>query len=82
MTTTLAAPTVTSDQALKIAQADGVQAYGNLTRFRVEITLEDDGWHVKHFIQQRNGSRFLTGGGPHYVIDAATGDIVRKTYFQ
>ncbi len=74
--------TVTCDQALKIAQADGVQAYGNLTRFRVEITLEDDGWHVNYFVHQRNGSRFLTGGGPHYVINAASGAIVQATYFQ
>ncbi len=81
MTTAVVAPAVSSDQALRIAQADGILAYGDLTRFRVEITLEVDGWHVKHFIQQRNGSR-IAGGGPHYVIDATTGAIVSKTYYQ
>jgi hypothetical protein len=81
MTTAVVAPAISSDQALRIAQADGVVAYGDLTRFRVEITLEDDGWHVKHFIQQRNGSR-IAGGGPHYIIDATTGTIVSAKYFQ
>lgn len=82
MSTTLSAPVVSSDQALRIAETDAVTAYQDLSRFRIEISLENDGWHVKYFVRQRNGSRFLTGGGPHYVIDAATGAILHATYYQ
>ena len=38
-----------------------------------------DGWHVE-YRDQRN--RALTGGGPHYLIDATTGAIVSKKYYQ
>jgi hypothetical protein len=73
---------VPSYQALAIATADAQQVYGgNLGRFRVEITLEDDGWHIAHLIHQRHGSR-IAGGGPHYIIDALTGAIVSKKYYQ
>ena len=75
-------PAVSSAEALAIATADARQAYrGNFGRFRIEISLEDDGWHVVHLIHQRNGSR-IAGGGPHYVIDATTGAIVSKKYYQ
>jgi hypothetical protein len=75
-------PSVPSHRALEIATADAVQVYGeNLACFRIEITLEDDGWHIAHFIHQRKGSR-IAGGGPHYVIDATTGEIVSKKYYQ
>lgn len=82
MSSTLAAPTITSDQALRVAEADATTAYQDLSRFRIEISLEDDGWHVTYRIKQRNGSRFLTGGGPHYVVDATTGAIVTAKYYQ
>lgn len=82
MSTTVAPPRVTSDQALRVAEADAITAYQDLSRFRIEISLEDDGWHVTYRIKQRNGSRFLTGGGPHYVIDATTGVIVTAKYYQ
>lgn len=48
MSTTLTTPPVTSDQALRIAEADAATTYENLNRFRIEISLEDDGWHVKY----------------------------------
>jgi hypothetical protein len=82
MTVTISPPYVSSDQALKTAEADANTAYQDLSRFRIEITLEDDGWHIKYRIRQMNGSRFLTGGGPHYVIDATTGAIVSAKYYQ
>ena len=80
-TTTATAPTFTSDQALKIAEADAIAKYGDLSRFRIEIRRDQNGWHIGYFIDQR-GSRFLTGGGPHYVIDATTGLILEKKYYQ
>jgi hypothetical protein len=73
---------VPSHQALAVATADAQEAYGgNLGCFRIEIRLEDDGWHIEHYIHQRNGSR-IAGGGPHYVIDATTGSIISKKYYQ
>ena len=81
MTTQLAPPAVTADHALAIARADGIQAYRDLTAYRIEIALEGDGCHVEYYIKQRNGSR-ITGGGPHYIIDATTGVILNKKYYQ
>lgn len=81
MTTAATTPTIRCDQALAIAHADAVQAYHNpLTRHRIEIRLEDEGWIVEYHF--RGTGRFHTGGGPHYVIDAATGAILSKKYYQ
>jgi hypothetical protein len=49
-----------------------------LNSLRLQVTLQDDGWHVEyHQWRPRH-----TGGGPHYVIDATTGTIVSKKYSQ
>ena len=73
---------VSAAQALAIAQADALSKYRDMTRFRVEITLEPDGWHVKHFVPRDPARPYLTGGGPHHVISADTGEIVSKIYYQ
>jgi len=73
-------PKISSHEALAIASADGTPVYGELSRFRIEIILEDDGWHIAHYIPQRG--RRIAGGGPHYVINAETGQIVSKKYYQ
>ena len=49
-----------------------------LNALTLEVALHDDGWHVEY--RQRKPRH--TGGGPHYVIDAATGEIVSKKYYQ
>src|SRR5262245_46045120 len=59
---------VSGDQALAIANADARQAYGELNHFRVELVLEDDGWHVDFRLRDPR----MKGGGPHYVIHADT----------
>jgi hypothetical protein len=66
------------DQALVIAQADAVKAYRDLSGYRIQVVLEDDGWHVDYELK----SSRLKGGGPHYVIDAATGALLSKRYEQ
>ena len=66
------------DQVLTIAQADALRAYGDLSRYRVQLVLEDDGWHVDYEPKDPR----LKGGGPHYVIDALSGAIVSKRYEQ
>jgi hypothetical protein len=66
------------DQALTIAQADASQAYRDLSPYRIQLVLEDDGWHVDYELKDPR----LKGGGPHYLIDAYTGAIVAKRYEQ
>ena len=77
MTTTATQP-LTSDRVLAIANADAIRAYRALDHFRVQIVLEDDGWHVDFQLKDPN----LYGGGPHYVIHAETGEILSKRYEQ
>jgi hypothetical protein len=72
------APILAGDQALTIAQADALQAYRDLSPYRIQLVLEDDGWHVDYELKDPR----MKGGGPHYVIDAVRGAIVSKRYEQ
>lgn len=72
------APAVSSHQALAVAEADALIAYGDLSPYRIELRLEADGWHVEYRIKAPR----VAGGGPHYVIGADTGGIVSKKYYQ
>jgi hypothetical protein len=69
---------IAGDRALAIAQADAARAYRDLSEFRIQLVLEDDGWHVDYELKDAR----LKGGGPHYVIDAHTGTILSKHYEQ
>jgi hypothetical protein len=73
-----AARSLTSDEVLRIARQDAEGVYKNLERFRISLVLESDGWHVEYTLAKP----FVAGGGPHYVIDATTGAIVSKKYYQ
>ena len=44
----------------------------------MEIRRDDDGWHIDYELKNPR----LNGGGPHYVIDATTGEIISKKYYQ
>lgn len=66
------------DQALAIAQADAAGVYRDLSPYRIQLVLEDDGWHIDYELKNPK----LKGGGPHYIIDAHTGAIVSKRYEQ
>lgn len=70
--------TLAGDQALAIAQADAARAYRDLSPFRIQMALEDEGWHVDYELKDPR----LKGGGPHYIIDAHTGAILSKRYEQ
>ena len=69
---------VSCDEALRIARLDAERAYRDLTPFRIELSLEQDGWHIDY----RLSNPRLNGGGPHYVIDAHSGNILSKRYEQ
>ena len=80
MSTAVAAPAITRQQAIATAEADALPVYGAdwLNKLQLRVDLHDDGWHVEyHQWRPRH-----TGGGPHYVIDATTGAIVSKKYYQ
>jgi hypothetical protein len=66
------------DEALKVARVDAEQAYRDLTPYRIQVTLEPDGWHIDY---EFNGPG-VQGGGPHYVVDVMTGTILAKRYEQ
>jgi len=66
------------DQALTIAQTDAARAYRDLSPYRIQLSLEADGWHVDYNLKDPR----LKGGGPHYVIDAHTGAILSKRHEQ
>ena len=72
------APGVTSDQALRVARLDAEGAYRDLSRYYARVSLEADGWHVDYDLKDQRAR----GGGPHYVIDALTGQILSKRYEQ
>jgi hypothetical protein len=72
------AVSLAAHQVLAIAQADAARVYRDLSPYRIQLVLEDGGWHVDYELKNPR----LKGGGPHYVIDAFTGAIVSKRYEQ
>jgi hypothetical protein len=80
MTQTIQQPValLPGDQALAIAQADAVKVYCDLSRYRIQLVLEADSWHIDYELKDPR----CKGGGPHYLLDAATGAILAKRYEQ
>jgi hypothetical protein len=66
------------DQALRIARLDAEKAYRDLSPYRISLALEADGWHVDYELKNPRAK----GGGPHYLIDPASGTILSKRYEQ
>jgi hypothetical protein len=66
------------DEVLRIAHRDAEAAYGDLSDYRISLLRQQDGWHVDY---EPTGD-LVAGGGPHYVIDATTGQILSKRYEQ
>jgi len=66
------------DQVLAVAQADALKAYRDLSVYRIQLVLEEDGWHVDYELKDPR----MKGGGPHYLIDPVTGAILSKRYEQ
>jgi len=73
------APSITSDQALRIARLDAERVYRDLSPYRASVVLEENGWHRN---QGPAAPRGRPGGGPHYVIDPISGDILSRLYEQ
>ncbi len=73
-----ASPAITCDEALRIARLDAERAYRDLSPYRILIAKESDGWHVDYDLPDLH----VAGGGPSYVINATSGQIVSKAYYQ
>ncbi len=69
---------IEADEALRVARLDAERAYRDLTRYRISVCLETDGWHVDYDLKDPR----VNGGGPHYVIDTGSGAILQKRYEQ
>ena len=69
---------ITPAEALASVHADAVKAYRDVSPYRIIVALQDDGWHIDYELINPK----LTGGGPHYLVDAETGAIVSKRYEQ
>lgn len=65
-------------EVLRIAHQDAQNVYGDLSEFRITLTPCPDGWHVDYDLTDP----LSAGGGPHYIIDAQTGDILARRYEQ
>ena len=65
-------------EALRVAQADASANYRDLTPYEVRLFMEGGDWHVDY--ELRNPG--MRGGGPHYVISGATGEILSRRYEQ
>jgi hypothetical protein len=77
-TTTPTQPTLAVAEVLRIAQRDAEAVYRDLSGFKITLTPSHDGWHVDYDLTDP----LSAGGGPHYVIDPNTGEIVSRRYEQ
>ena len=77
-TASLSGPTIPVADVLRIAHQDAQAAYRDLSEFKITLVLCPDGWHVDYDLTDP----LSAGGGPHYVIDPQTGDILARRYEQ
>ena len=77
-TTQVETPPLSCDQVLRIARTDAEKAYRDLSRYRIRLAEEPDGWHVDFELKDERAR----GGGPHYIIHPVSGEIVARRYEQ
>lgn len=68
---------ISEAEARRIAAEDAKQVYKDLDGYDVRAELSASEWHVTY---TPKGMR--VGGGPIYAIDAKSGKIVSKKYYQ
>jgi hypothetical protein len=78
VTTTPSATSLPVAEVLRIAHQDAQSVYGDLSEFKITLTPRPDGWHVDY----DSSDPLAAGGGPHYVIDPQTGNILARRYEQ
>ena len=72
------APTLIVADVLRIAHQDAQTVYGDLSAFKITLTPRPDGWQVDYDLTDP----LSAGGGPHYLIDSHTGEILDRRYEQ
>jgi len=65
-------------EILRIAHQDAQAAYRDVSGFKITLVLYPDGWHVDYDLTDP----LSAGGGPHYVIDPRSGNILARRYEQ
>jgi len=70
---------ISRDQAIAIAERDAIVAYPRLHdgRYDLKVGFDAGRWHVAWELKPG-----IVGGGPTYVIDAESGEILQKSYEQ
>lgn len=68
---------LSKEEAIKIAEKDASQAYKSLEDYQVLACELAGAWRIIFDLKKP-----LEGGGPNYVIDKNTGEIVYKVYSQ
>lgn len=63
-------------EILRIAHQDAQAVSLDLSGFKITLTRCPDGWHVDYDLTDPVSA----GGGPHYVIDPHSGDILARRY--
>ena len=69
---------ITEARAREIAHDDARKVLPDLSGYKVQASLQDDGWHVDYELKETASQ----GGGPHYLIDSRDGKIIKKEYTQ
>ena len=67
---------LTSDQAQRVARLDAETAYRDLSIYRIQVSLDRDGWHVDDELKDREPH----GGGPRHVTFPTRGKVLSKQY--
>lgn len=68
---------VKKENAVAIARRDAFKAYGSLSSYDLWVCELTEMWSV--VFSPKSG---LNGGGPEYLIDKKTGQILHKRYYQ
>lgn len=68
---------VGKEAAIAITKKDASSAYSSLDHYELTVCELPDFWRIVYSPQTG-----LDGGGPEYLIDKATGQIVDKKYYQ
>jgi hypothetical protein len=66
------------DEVLRVAREDAQTAYRDLSGYRITLFQDSEGWHVHYDLPKP----LMAGGGPRYLIDPKTGEILSKKYYQ
>ncbi len=69
---------ISEEAARATAAEEAAQAYRDLSIYTVTATAEDGNWRIDYDLTDE----MSLGGGPHFVIDGETGEIIGRWYEQ